>query len=97
MRIDADEVNRIATLAHLQLKPEESEAMAEELSAILDYIAQLQDIRLPETLAAAAPEPSGPHLREDEVRPSLPVSAVAANAPAFAGGFFVVPRIIGGE
>ncbi|MEO8215476.1 MAG: Asp-tRNA(Asn)/Glu-tRNA(Gln) amidotransferase subunit GatC [Acidobacteriota bacterium] len=97
MKIDSDEVTRIAALAHIELSPAEITSMAGELSSILEYIAQLEAIEL----APPEPEPemalSLPVLREDEVTPSLPTAAVAGNAPSFSNGFFVVPRIIGGE
>jgi aspartyl-tRNA(Asn)/glutamyl-tRNA(Gln) amidotransferase subunit C len=35
-------------------------------------------------------------LREDEVKPSLPIEAVVGNAPDRADEFFRVPRIVEG-
>ena len=36
-------------------------------------------------------------LRDDEVRPSLPIAAVLANAPRHADGFFEVDAVLGGN
>jgi aspartyl/glutamyl-tRNA(Asn/Gln) amidotransferase C subunit len=36
-------------------------------------------------------------MREDEPRPSIDRELVARNAPAWRDGFFVVPKVIGGE
>jgi len=95
MKIDLDEVRRVAELAHIRLNDDELPRMAAELSVILDYIDQLStvDVDLPLGIAMANPT----SLREDVVVPSLPVTDVAANAPAFVHGHFVVPRVIGGE
>ncbi len=95
MRIDRNEVRRIAALASLEFDPEHETAMSEQMSHILDYIDQLGEVDVATTpdatVAAAHP------LREDTPQRSLPVDEVASNAPRFVHGFFVVPRIIGGD
>jgi aspartyl-tRNA(Asn)/glutamyl-tRNA(Gln) amidotransferase subunit C len=96
MTLTPDDVRRIAQLARLQLAPEEVERMREQLSAILGYVEQLQELDLgdvaPMTHALAAGEPIA--LRPDEVQPSLPPEEALANAPAREGTTFKVPRII---
>ena len=70
--------------------------MAAQLSAILDYVRQLEELDVsgvePMTHALAAGEYTP--LREDEVLPSLPPEQALANAPAREGTTFKVPRII---
>jgi aspartyl-tRNA(Asn)/glutamyl-tRNA(Gln) amidotransferase subunit C len=94
--LSLDEVRRIAALARLELSPEEEQLFAGQLSAILDYVEQLKGLDVsgvePMTHALAAGE--GTPLREDEVRPSLPIDEVLANAPEREGTTFKVPRII---
>jgi aspartyl-tRNA(Asn)/glutamyl-tRNA(Gln) amidotransferase subunit C len=94
--LSLDEVRRIAALARLELSPEEEQLFAGQLSAILDYVEQLKTLDVsavePMTHALAAGDASP--LREDVVRPSLPVSEVLANAPEREGTCFKVPRII---
>src|SRR5512137_881130 len=96
MPLSVAEVRRIAALARLRLSPEEEERLAVELSGILDYVRQLQELDVsgvePMTHALAAGE--GTPLRDDEVAPGLPVERALANAPARAGTCFEVPRII---
>ena len=96
MSISLDEVRRIAVLARLELSSEEEQLFAGQLSAILDYVEQLKTLDVsgvePMTHALAA-EDAAP-LREDEVRPSLPLDEVLANAPERDGTCFKVPRII---
>lgn len=94
--LSLEEVRRIATLARLELSPEEERLFAGQLSAILDYVKQLEALDVtgvePMTHALAAGE--APPLREDEVRPGLPAERALAAAPVRAGTCFQVPRII---
>jgi aspartyl-tRNA(Asn)/glutamyl-tRNA(Gln) amidotransferase subunit C len=96
LALSLDEVRRIAALARLRLTPEEEQRYAGQLSAILDYVRQLEALDLsgvePMTHALAAGEPAA--LREDEVQPGLPLQKALANAPAREGTCFKVPRII---
>ena len=96
MSLSLDEVRRIAVLARLKLSPEEEQVFQGQLSAILDYVAQLNELDVkdvePMTHALAAGEVAG--LREDAVRPSLGPDVALANAPAREGTWFKVPRII---
>jgi aspartyl-tRNA(Asn)/glutamyl-tRNA(Gln) amidotransferase subunit C len=95
MSLSIEEVRHIAALARLRLAPEEETRLAGELSAILDYVRQLEELDVsqvePMTHALAG---EGTPLREDEVRESLPPEKALANAPAREGTCFRVPRII---
>jgi len=95
MALSTDEVRRIAALARLRLEPEEEARLAGELSAILDYVRQLEelDVAHVEPMTHALAEDGG-GLREDRVLPSLPPEKALANAPAREGTCFKVPRII---
>jgi aspartyl-tRNA(Asn)/glutamyl-tRNA(Gln) amidotransferase subunit C len=96
MTLSQDEVRRIAVLARLKLSPEEERVFGAQLSAILDYVKQLEELDVadvePMTHALAAGEQ--PPLREDVVRASLDPEDALANAPAREGTCFKVPRII---
>ena len=96
MSLSLDEVRRVAVLARLRLSPEEEQVFQGQLSAILDYVAQLSELDVsevePMTHALAAGE--APPLRADEVQPSLAPDEALANAPAREGTCFKVPRII---
>ncbi len=95
MSLSTDEVRRIATLARLRLSPEEEARLAGELSAILDYVRQLEELDVggvePMTHALASSETP---FREDEPSPCLTPDEALANAPARDGTCFQVPRII---
>ena len=94
MPVTRDEVEEIALLARLKLADEEIERLRGELSAILGYVAKLEQLDTtgvePMTHVAALACP----LREDAVAPSLTADEALAAAPARADDFFEVPRII---
>jgi aspartyl-tRNA(Asn)/glutamyl-tRNA(Gln) amidotransferase subunit C len=95
MALSTEEVRRIAALARLRLSPEEETRLAGELSAILDYVRQLEELDVsgvePMTHALAAEETP---FREDVVLPGLSPEEALANAPARSGTCFQVPRIL---
>jgi len=94
--LSLDEVRRIAVLARLELSPEEEQLFQGQLSAVLDYVKQLNELDVSgvEPMTHALAESGATPLRPDEVLPSLlPEEAVGA-APAREGTFFKVPRII---
>jgi len=96
MALSLEEVRRIAALARLRLTPEDERTFAVQLSAILDYVKQLEELDVsqvePMTHALAAGEAAT--LREDEARPSLEPEEALRNAPEREGTCFKVPRII---
>lgn len=97
--ITRQEVLRIARLAQLEIDEEHLDALARDLGRILEHVEQLRGL----DLDGAAPGGSdltadaGRALRVDEPHPSLPVGELQANAPSFRDGFFVVPRVLGGD
>lgn len=94
MALSLDEVRRIAVLARLELSPEEERLFQGQLSAVLDYVRQLEelDVSAVEPMTHALAE--APPLREDEVLPGLGAEEAVRAAPAREGTFFKVPRII---
>ena len=94
MKIDLAEARRVADLAHLEFDDAGLERMAAEMTKILTYIDQLGEVDVTgfeERDATVTP------LRDDEPRASIDREDVARNAPAWRDGFFVVPKVIGGE
>jgi aspartyl-tRNA(Asn)/glutamyl-tRNA(Gln) amidotransferase subunit C len=96
MSLSLAEVRRIAALARLELSPDEERTFADQLSAILSYVAQLEELDVSgvEPMTHALARDEAPALRDDAVAPSLPFERVLANAPEREGTCFKVPRII---
>ena len=98
-KVTVEEVDRVAELAHLELKPDESRAMLHDLNAILDYVAELNELdtsgvvplaQVSDLLNAAGRGV----VREDLLLPSLDRATVLAQAPESDGVFFKVPKVI---
>jgi len=92
VKIDAALVSRVASLAALELTGEERDALASQLTRIVEHFEALRAIP-DELLAGDPPAPPSP-LRRDEARDGSPGALVEANAPEFAHGHFVVPRVV---
>lgn len=94
MSLSVDEVRHVATLARLKLSKEEEKIFATQLSAVLDYIGQLDE------LETDSVEPTSHALditnvfREDEVEARFEKGAWISNAPAKDHGHFRVPKVI---
>jgi aspartyl-tRNA(Asn)/glutamyl-tRNA(Gln) amidotransferase subunit C len=94
MALDKATVARIATLARIKLPEAEQEHLAGELSAILSWIEQLNEVDTtgvePMSSVAAVTLP----MREDEVTDGNCRDKVLANAPETVNGFFAVPKVV---
>ena len=94
MPINKTAVAHIATLARIRLSESELEPLADELSHILNWVEQLNEVDTtgvaPMASAAAASLP----LREDAVSDGGCRDAILGNAPNAARGFFTVPQVV---
>ena len=87
----SDDIDRIATLANLELTTEERTAFTAQFHAILEHFQAIQQVELPADL----PEPTPPGmdtLREDVVE----TSGIGPErfSPHLEAGHFKVPRVI---
>ena len=99
MSLTSEQVRWVAHLARLELTDAELETMTRQLSSIVDYVAQLQEVNTEgvEPLAHALAVHNV--FRDDEPRPSLPVDEALANAPdrrtdARGQQFYGVPAVL---
>jgi aspartyl-tRNA(Asn)/glutamyl-tRNA(Gln) amidotransferase subunit C len=97
MRLSLEQVEHVADLAQLALSDQEKELLREQLSSILDYAERLQQLDTDDIPATASVLPLETIMRDDEVKPSLPLADVLANAPAVEEDCFRVPVILGDE
>lgn len=93
MSLAAEEVRWVAHLARLRLTDAEVDAMARQLSAILDYIQQLQPVNTDGVEPLAHPLDLANVFREDEPAPSFSLEQALANAPDRRDPFFGVPAV----
>jgi aspartyl-tRNA(Asn)/glutamyl-tRNA(Gln) amidotransferase subunit C len=67
--------------------------MPAQLSAILDYVAQLRQLDTAGVEPLAHPLPVQNVFRPDDPAPSLPADEALANAPRRLGDYFGVPAV----
>jgi aspartyl-tRNA(Asn)/glutamyl-tRNA(Gln) amidotransferase subunit C len=94
MAISKEEIQHIADLARLQLSPEEIDKFRNDLSSILEYIDQLQEVDTTGVAPRKETTPVRSVFREDVAEPSLPIEKVLLNAPSVKDNMFSVPRVI---
>jgi len=96
------DVRYVAQLANLELTAVEEPRMQRDLNAILEHIAQLNQVntagvppmaQVSEMLDGTLDDCGG-ELRKDTVAPSLDRAAVMDTAPETDGKFFKVPKVI---
>ncbi len=93
-KITREEVEHVARLARLELTEDEKTRMTDQLDAILGYFDTLSRLDTSQVEPMTTVIPTVSVMREDEVRPSLPIEEALANAPDREDAFFRVPRII---
>ena len=94
MRINKDEVEKVATLARLAITETEKEEFSGQISRILDYMELLGQWDTTGVEPTATVMEQVNVFREDMPRPCLSPEDALANAPDQEGGFFRVPKIL---
>lgn len=98
MSIDKDTVLKVAKLARIALPEERVAPMTAELSGILDWIEQLNEVDVEGVEAMASTADISLPMRDDvlatdETGGGRP-EEVVANAPKTEDHFFVVPKVV---
>jgi aspartyl-tRNA(Asn)/glutamyl-tRNA(Gln) amidotransferase subunit C len=96
MAITTEEILHLCELARIDLTGDEIDQFQRELSKILDYVTILRDVDTSELDDKPKPDVEPQHLRDDIVRPSLPVEEVLKNASNVHRSSFSVPKVIKG-
>lgn len=99
MALDGATVAHIAALARIRLAEAELEPLAKELSQILNWVEQLNEVDTSAVAPMASVAASGLPMREDQVTDGGCREAILGNAPRGAPsaadrGFFAVPKVI---
>ncbi|HKG01769.1 MAG TPA: Asp-tRNA(Asn)/Glu-tRNA(Gln) amidotransferase subunit GatC [Conexibacter sp.] len=89
--IDRAQVLHVAKLARLALSDDEVEQMSRELSAVLDHIEKISELRLDGVAPTSHVIDVVNALRPDEPRRSLPRDVALASAPEALEQGFGVP------
>ena len=95
MSLSAEEVRKVADLARLELSAADVEIMARQLSAIVEYINQLQQVNTDGVEPLAHALDLHDVFRADVPTPSLSEEEALANAPGRKDNFYSVPAVFG--
>jgi aspartyl-tRNA(Asn)/glutamyl-tRNA(Gln) amidotransferase subunit C len=94
MEIDQETVKRIAALARIEIGEDQRASMATQLSGILDWIDQLDEVDTSEVEPVYSVIEIASAWRSDEVTDGEIVEDVLSNAPKTHQSHFVVPKVV---
>jgi aspartyl-tRNA(Asn)/glutamyl-tRNA(Gln) amidotransferase subunit C len=94
MSIDQKTVARIAHLSRLKIPDEEQKHVAGELSKIIDWIEQLNEVDVTGVEPLSSVNDMALRRREDVVTDGGKMADIMANAPAHTADFFTVPKVV---
>ena len=98
MSLSSEDIGRIANLARLQLRPEESERLLTQINGFFDIVEQMRAVETagiePLSHPVAAIREIALRLREDIASEVIDREANMRNAPAREAGLFLVPKVI---
>lgn len=98
MPITEADVEKVAQLAHMEITPDELKIFAPQMTEIVAYVEQLNEVdasNVRPALGGLTPEGEATDSsRDDVVTPSLGQQTALAEAPDAAAGHFRVPKVL---
>ena len=94
MSIDIDTARRVAHFARIAVKEDDLPALAGELSNILTFMEQLNEVDVEGVEPMTSVTPMRLKRREDVVTDGDQAEKVLSNAPDAREGFFAVPKVV---
>ena len=98
MPITEADIAKVAQLAHLELDEQELKTFVPQMTEIVNYVEQLNELdtaNVEPALGGLTPEGSQTDSsRSDELEPSLGQTLALAEAPDPAAGHFRVPKVL---
>ena len=94
MSIDISTARKVAHLARIAVKEEDLPALAGELSAVLAFMEQLNEVDVEGVEPMTSVTPMQMKKRQDGVTDGEIADDIVANAPATEGHFFLVPKVV---
>ncbi|MBT5098165.1 Asp-tRNA(Asn)/Glu-tRNA(Gln) amidotransferase subunit GatC [Gammaproteobacteria bacterium] len=94
MALTTAEILNIAKLARLHVEESELADYQQDLSAILGFVEQMEQVNVDGVEPMAHPQDMSQSLREDVVTESDQRERFQSIAPATANGLYLVPKVI---
>ncbi len=92
--ISREELLKLAALARLRLEEAEIGPFQNDIAEMLEYVKKLDQVDTTGIEPFSSAPDSGNVLREDIVKPSLPVEEALKNAPERVDNYFKVPKVV---
>jgi aspartyl-tRNA(Asn)/glutamyl-tRNA(Gln) amidotransferase subunit C len=94
MQVDEATVKRIARLARIKITEEEAKGLVKELSGILNWVEQLDEVDTAAVEPMTRVVPIELKKREDVVNDGEIADDIVKNAPMVEDHYFVVPKVV---
>ncbi|MBL4916115.1 Asp-tRNA(Asn)/Glu-tRNA(Gln) amidotransferase subunit GatC [Szabonella alba] len=94
MSIDIDTARKVAKLARIRVEEDQLPALATELSGILGFMEQLNEVDVEGVEPMTSVTPMRLRRRADQVTDGNIQSRILKNAPDTREGFFAVPKVV---
>ena len=94
MSIDIDTARKVAHLARIAVKEEDLPKLAGELSAVLAFMEQLNEVNVDGVEPMTSVTPMRLKRRQDQVTDGNIQAQILKNAPDAREGFFAVPKVV---
>jgi aspartyl-tRNA(Asn)/glutamyl-tRNA(Gln) amidotransferase subunit C len=94
MKIDKDSIKKIAHLARLEFDESSAEKMSQDMSQILDWVEQLNEVDTTDVEPLTTMSSEVNVMREDKVGMHLDRETGLINAPKRDAEYFRVPKVL---
>ncbi len=94
MSIDKDTARRVAHLARIKVEEDQLDHLASELSGILGFMEQLNEVDVDGVEPMTSVSPMDLKRRDDVVTDGSMQAKILSNAPDAREGFFAVPKVV---
>ena len=92
--ITSEEIKKLAALSKLSIADDEMDTYSQQLSDILDYVSQLENVDTQNVEPLLNVLDQVNNSKPDEPQPSITQKLALKNAPKISGDFFQVPEVI---
>lgn len=94
MKIDRESIKKIAHLARLEFDEESAEKIAKDVSQILDWVEQLNEVNTTDVEPLTTMSTEVNDMREDKIGNHLSHEEALKNAPKSDTDYFRVPKVL---
>lgn len=92
--IEKKDIIKVAKLARIQIKEEKFKNLSDELSNIIKFVDQLDEVEINNVEPLQNINFKKTTMRKDIITEGNDVNKVISNAPSSSEGFFSVPKVI---